>query len=285
MGAAKLSTKENKIETALNRSDFPKVKSSVISEESIMQQTLPMQSERDIPLYARISIGILIAQFALFVLTLFVINRRDTPVANHSNNEFVQYSGSSVGRSAILNQNEMPILKPTPIPKETRKKIAMFDEGELVNNAGVAIESGQDEISKRSLKVNLDSVNRIGSVGNALRIDYEFQANHLKPATFTIPVPYISASRFSKISFRIRGKYIEGTSPKMEIEVIDKEGVADTFLTPDIFSFWKRFTFNLNSHQERSSLGIVKELRFNIYPGGNPSKGTWYIDSVEMSVD
>ncbi len=285
MGQTKVSVTESSLDEFIQKSEFPKLKTSKLPIQDRIKSEVSKEAEKK----SQVSLWIFwlpfVLQVCLFFITLYFIHQfhqRHNTSQISPDEILVKTSDLKELNSSPLQANpeQRSIVKPVPSKISHGLTISDFDRPNLKTNLQTSFiaEPGTDP-SRRALKISLDSNHRYGLSGNALRIEFLFNPSD-KPAAIEFYLPGVEVSKYRAVSFQLRSEVSNQKSPRAEIQLKGSDGKVITFDVNSVTSSWKKYELNFKKDLLETPNYRVNAIRFLIDPDGDSTKGIWYLDNL-----
>lgn len=291
MGATQVFTKESYLTDPMQKSDFPKLKTSEPSkdrdeifaeEKSVPLKREEAQPNKIIPIFVWITAIMLLAQLILFFATFYIVRNSRNVTSPHLIAQKQTMAESLPVEGARSNQEPALIAaKQTLIP--LAGTITDFDNSALKTIFDTPIYVGEDGVSKQTLKLSLDDQNGMGRKGKALRINYTFQAADSQKADCVFELPQADISSIKKLRFHLRLGPSEEEAPQVSVLLIGLNGKQVSYLIGETFSFWKEYELNMGRSEKEVLGGVVTSIVFRFTNAAKKIQGVIFLDNLSLT--
>ena len=162
--------------------------------------------------------------------------------------------------------------------------IADFDSGAKPNNIGGDFGGwNKDEAdTTQGCKMDFDSKVMHGTKGFSIRLDYYVDSPNPAYNGFWMKLQNSDISKYSKLSFWIKGDETAGFSPKVKLEVKNTKGEVGKYLITGITKDWQEIVIPLNQLAGLTDLTSMTEfvIVFDDMTCAAKKQGTIYIDDI-----
>lgn len=221
-------------------------------------------------------IALVSIQTVLFAWTVLELSKTKTAIARAEKllTQLSLYSGKTLQKKPVSTVTKAPA---AVIQKKTTSSGISYsfdtpDSQPKIGKELLLVKKNPNDTTEK-ISVQVDEKSRLGSVGNGLKIEYQF--NNPPVAGDWVGVEFVTPTKGSELTFWIRGDAKAGFSKKIKLLVLDG-GQKRTLNLPitSIGTFWKRIQFPLN--------GNVETVRLVIESDGVASKGAYNLDKFEI---
>jgi len=285
MAASNISLEEQKVGSEAVTTGFPKLKTPSTA-------SLAQEHPRSTPAVASKaqtvfwwSVGMLIAQAILFLLTVLLLsqapkNMAHVPLGSEMPSTETQRSFEVIGANREARNNSS-LEEAQQERADEVLVLADFNQERLTTNLNSPIFVEGDGFSSSVLSVHLDEHQPFGKTGKSLRIDYRLNGHGKKQSRIAFRFPEILLSSYHELSFRLKGTVSAGDSPKIGIELLDKTGEKVISRPVAVWqSFWKKHSLPLNSEETKGFR--LERIHFLIHGNSDVQSGSIYLDNIEL---
>ena len=251
MGATEVSTRENYLEQAMQKSDFPKLKTSELIQEDLLKSKASapvLQAEKQTNVTVWIGIGLLTAQFILFLITLGML---------HSSS-----GGSTPQKEIQVTEIDRNISKPA---------VRAAKKGPI---SSASIQVANDEVSRRALMLSFNQ--------KILRVNYLVKP-HSEEVYFEVKLPRANISELKGIGFSLRNQPSDDSSPQILVVFRGANNKTVSLSVNELFSFWKKYEFDLDADKKEILENQITGIEFHIKPTSENQEGTFYLDNLSFT--
>ena len=292
MDQAKVSTSENNVDELVGKNEFPKLKTSKPTSfhEHLERESSEQHVQRlGVSFWA--PMVLFLAQVILFVLTFRLVKvfhddyqHRETAIAaNKDDKPLSQVRFDDESAPIELHRIPSSVLKEESKPlKPNRFLLSDFNREALITHAGSPIFVNSDKLSQKALKVSLDGERRYGKNGSSLRVEYLLTSADELPAIINIDASNIEISAYHKLTFRLMIIPTSEQMPKLEVRLMSSMGNSEKFLVTPLFSFWKKYEYDLTGLIQKNISAQLQAIQFVVYPAERLVKGSWFIDDIAL---
>ena len=271
MGATKVSVSDTQLDELILKSDFPKLKvveAPRLDKAEHDTQKVPANSAqllKTAPIWAYLSVGALVIQIALLLITVKLISNfyKSTSEPKLSDNRVPAESGK--GALSILEQ-------------PFRGIVSDFDNGQIRTLSGDAIQVSDD----RSVQLSIDSNTKFGKSGSSLKVRYRLDETVNKTVSIRFDIAPVKILQKQKIVLRMKLDEPEMVSPDIEWSLVDDRGRI--FKTPksSAYVFWKKYELPISQSAQDDVTIRAVALIANLRGTQKVSDGIFFVDDLAI---
>lgn len=162
--------------------------------------------------------------------------------------------------------------------------IADFDSGKVPNNVGGEFETWNKDPNDATqvCNINFNPEIRHGDKGFSLQIDYDVDSPSSAYNGLWMKLQDRDISRYSNLTFWIKGDEAAGFSSKIGLELRDSKGEIGRYTLSDITKDWQEVSIPIKEFSGLADAGSVSEFMivFDDMTCSDKKQGTIYIDDI-----
>ncbi len=162
--------------------------------------------------------------------------------------------------------------------------IADFDSGSKPNNIGGDFGAwNKDEAdATQGCKMDFDSKVMHGTKGFSARLDYDVDSPNPAYNGLWMKLQNTDATKYSKLSFWVKGDETAGFSPKVKLELKNAKGEVGKYTVSNITKDWQEIVVPFNQLTGLTDLTSMTEfvIVFDDMTCAAKKQGTIYIDDI-----
>jgi len=164
--------------------------------------------------------------------------------------------------------------------------IADFDTGEKPSNIGGSFGAWDRDPAdfSQGCSESFDSVNRRGSKGFAMKLEYDVESRNAAYNGFWMLLQGMDAASYNNLAFWIKGDGLEGYTTVFKVELKNTSRQAGRYYVTNVTDTWQKITVPLKDFKGISDFSSLTEfvIVFEDRIASN-KKGIIYIDDISFT--
>ena len=234
--------------------------------------------------------GIIFLALAFFTFGLIAgcgNNGSETGVVGKSETMPSQQAGKAAGTVTTTASKAAPVAqKVVPTVYEEELLVADFDSGEKPSNIGGNFGAWDKDPSdfSQGCKEGFDSVNRIGSKGFAMKLDYDVDSSNPAYNGFWMLLPNLDGSSYDNLSFWIKGDSENGYTTVLKTELKNAARQTGRYYVTNVTEQWQEVVIPLSDFKGLTDLSNLTEfvIVFEDRVASNKD-GVIYIEDIKFT--
>ena len=186
----------------------------------------------------------------------------------------------------IVKQAVSSASKVVPTVYEEELLVADFDSGEKPSNIGGNFGAWDKDPSdfSQGCKEGFDSVNRLGSKGFAMKLDYDVDSSNPAYNGFWMLLPNLNGSNYDNLSFWIKGDSDDGYTTVFKTELKNAARQTGRYYVTNVTDQWQEVVVPLSDFKGLTDLTNLTEfvIVFEDRVASNKD-GVIYIDDIKLT--